>query len=352
MNRTLSLFFLFCIVSTNLFAQNPPDSSINKLNQQLALHFRNNELSKAYPVAEEIVAIQRRLKNLPDLAGSIKNLAIVLSSYDKQLRKELRDSKTAQERRGEILGTKRRFYVTIPALFEEALDIYEKKLKARNLSLAEAKFQYAFYITRYQGEYPRRTYETKKVENLLKDAVEIRKDLLGKDDDLTLFSLITLANFYQDDAVFEKSIALYDIYIRDVNEKHGKKSMYLVPALRQLARFFVAIDNQTEARKIVDQITEITGMKEAFPAQKLDLSLRNKKDVEAKLVLNLPITKYLKKGKWLLVNVEIDEKGRVAKVNSENPNQKDIFKKDVKEKADKEVKKWKFKPFIYKGKPT
>lgn len=346
--RVLLVLFVYSTV----FSQPTNSSEIVNLNEQLALHYKNRELAKAFTVAERILQLLREKNDLEKIATAVKNLAIVMKYYNDELRNELYDGKTSKERKSDIRNIKKNFTKRIPELFKEAIKIYEKKLKSTSLQLAEAKFEYALYLIRFQEKFPDLVYEAEKAEKLFSDALSIREALRGRNDDLTLLTLITGANFNHRSGNFERSAARYQDYIKRVETKYGDKSEFLVPAMRELAKILVAIGNEREGLKLFKRLVGITGKSETLPIYGLDLTLLNKEDALKKLIEDFStFTKYKKKQKWVKVSVKINKKGKVVEAFVDAPSENDIFGKDIREKASKGVKKWKLKPFMYEGRP-
>lgn len=351
--KKVLLSILFVVLLTSVcFTQSSINEEVQTLSQQLLVNYKNGELGKAATIAERIVEIQRKQNNLENLATATKNLAIVLKYYNKELRDEIYEAKTTEERKSEIRVIKKDFTERIPKLFDEAIEIYEKKLKSKNLQLAETQFEYALYLTRFQEKFPDMIYEPEKVEKLFSEALSIREISLGKDNDLTLLTLITIANFNHKSANFEKSASEYQNYVQRVEKKYGEKSEFLVPAMRELAQILIAVGKEKEGLGLFKRLTDITGKSETLLIYGLDLTLLNKEDEVKKLMEDVStVTKYLKKQKWIKVNVRVNEKGKVTEAFVEAPSEKDIFGKDIREKASEDVRKWKLKPFIFEGKP-
>lgn len=317
--------------------------------------YKQGKFGEAINIAEKIVEIQKKDRNQDwqNLAVALKNLVILQKQHDDILYNELRNSNLSEETANKIRFKKSRYYNTIPTLFEEVIGIYTKKLKTENLSSAETEFEFASYLSKTQGIYPGMgSIETEKTEKLYNHALLIRENFLGESDDLTLSTVQQLANFYQNDAEFEKSLPLYQRFIKEIEKKYGKNSQYLLASLRIYEKVMRAIQADEQVELTNKQISDVTGKTEALPEFDLDLTLRNKKDVSAKLSVSPnTITGYLKKEKFLLVNILIDEKGKVIEAKAEETQDKDINGKAVQQKADNDVKNWNFKPFFYNGIP-
>lgn len=333
------LICLFAISS--IFSQNSHPTETQRLNQQVTSLYQQGKFEDAILKAEKIVEIQRNQpnQNWQDLATALKNLAMLQKMHDEVLERNISNPNISENELSEIRMKRVKYYDNIPSLFEEVIKIYDGKLKVENLQLAETKFEFAFFLNQGQGKYPGlRSINTDKVEKLYNHAFSIRENLLGESDNSTLVTILQIANFYQNDAEFEKSLPLYQRFIKRIEQKYGKDSEYLLPALHIYSKLLMAIQLEKEAEEIQKQISTITGKPVPTPEFNLDLTLRNKVNKSAELMEDPnTITKYLKKERFLLVSVLIDEKGKVIELKVSETQDKNIHGKNVKEKAEKEV---------------
>lgn len=347
------LIVIFLLLPTFSFSQTKEISEFEKLNQQVSALYQQSKFEEAITIAEKIVEIQEKDKkgNLSDLATALKNLAILQKSHDKQLGVKLSDSSISKSDRSNLIVKKVKYYDSIPLLFERAIKIYEEELKSENLSLADIKIEYASYISLDQKTLPGMgIVNPDKVEHLYKDSLSIRKKLLGDKNDLTLLNILQIANFYQKDGEFEKSLPFYRNFIKEIETKYSDKSQYLLQPLRAYLQIVTAAKLEQELENIREKISKITGKPETSEFD-LDLTLRNKDNKVEELMKNPnTITGYLKKMKFLLVEVVINENGEVIEAKAADTQDIDIKKKNVQEKAEKTIRNWRFEPFIYDGK--
>lgn len=350
--KRLILLFLFCSLS-NLFihSQTTNSSESQRLNQQVASLYQEGKYEEAIKIAEKIVDIQKSKSDRDwiSLATAISNLAKLQKAHYEALSQMGPAVNLSKEK----YYKKMNYLESIPALFEEVIKIYNKKLKLQDLRLAESQFELASFTNRTQGAFPYLgSTETEKIENLYSKSLAIRERLLGENHDLTLSTVLTIADFYHNDGEFEKSLPLYKQFIEEIEKKYGKDSQYLLLPLRTYGKLLSAIDLKEEFYEVTKQISNITGKSESKSDYILDLSLRNKRNKSTELIEDpSTITSYLKKEKFLMVNVLIDEKGRVVEAKAGETEDRDIKGNDVQKKAEKKVLNWKFKPFIYNGKP-
>jgi len=352
--KNLAALLLFCLfLSSVSYSQINKTSDSQKLNQQVALLYQQGKIGEAVVLAEKIVEIQRKNNNQDwqNLAVALKNLVILQKQHDEILIREVRDPKFSERERNDKRVILSKYYDSIPVLFEEVIEVYTKKLKTENLSLAEIKAEYAAYLSASQGKYPGMgSTDPEKTEKLFEQALSIRKRYLGENDDLTLSTIQQIANFYQNDAKFEKSVPYYRLLIKEIENKYGKNSAYLLTPLRVNAKILRAVNDQVQSEVIEKQISDITGKAEPLAEFDLDLTLRNEKNKSAELMENPnTITSYLKKEKFLRVEVLIDEKGKAIEIKPGATTDKNINGKYVQQQAEKDIKEWKFKPLIFNG---
>ena len=111
-----------------------------------------------------------------------------------------------------------------------------------------------------------------------------------------------------------------------------------------------ALQFDQKAEEISNKISNITGKTISPNDFALDLTLRNKKDESEKLMENPnTITTYLKTIRYLSVEVTVDEKGKVIETKAGKTDDIDINGDKAQEKAEKNIIKWRFKPFVYDG---
>jgi tetratricopeptide (TPR) repeat protein len=339
--------FIFCLVfALNVIAQESESQSITKKSLEL---YQQGKLTEAIEMAEKAVSIEMTLpnKNWDNLANSVFNLALLQKAHYWFLAKDSNRKDITKEQVGKNTGKQIKYSLSIPKNLGQVIDIYENKLKIQSLNLATAKIELGLFENK-NTDTPMFPLE-KDTESLFDSGLQIREKLLGLSDDITISTFFAVADIYEKKGLFEKAITNYEKYVIAIEKKYGTNSQYLLPALRSLVFMWFSTENQKESEAIVTKIESITGKKETPLTYSLDLTLRNKQDEFNKLMIDPnTITTYLKKQKWLLVHVSLDEKGNVIDLSAENPQEKDIFGKDVREKAEKEIRRWKFKPFVYR----
>jgi tetratricopeptide (TPR) repeat protein len=345
MNKTI-FRIIFCLAFVlNVIAQESESQKLTKNSLEL---YQQGKIVEAIELAEKAVSIDMTLpnKNWDDLASSVFNLALLQKEHYWFLAKDSNRQDITKEQVGKNTGKQTKYFLSIPKNLRQVIDIYENKLKVQSLNLATAKIELGLFENK-NTDTPMFPLE-KETESLFDSGLQIREKLLGLSDDITISTFFAVADMYEKKGFFEKAIINYEKYIIAIEKKYGTTSQYLLPALRSLAFISFSTENQKESEGIVSRIESITRKKETRLTYYLDLTLRNTRDEFNKLMIDPnTITTYLKKQKWLLVHVLLDEKGNVIDLNAENPLEKDMFGKDVKEKAEKEVRRWKFKPFVY-----
>lgn len=310
-------------------------------------------MRKPFFLAEKIVGIEKNVpnENLQNLATAMTNLAhLKIEHYHSEMRKSPRKNATKNEA-DKLHNIIVNYPKEINSVFKEVIKIYEKDLKIETNKLILTKLELAQFLIRDANEWNAKSEETKEADKLFYQALSLQEKLFGSNDDATLSLILTVANFSQKNADVEKSLPLYQKFIQLVKKKHGENSPILLPALREYASILVTVERQDEANEIIKKISDISGQIERLPEPTYDLSLRNTEDKFSALMENpKTITTYLKKMKGLYVNVLIDENGRVIEARAGTTQERDIKGKNIQEKAEKEVREWRFKPFLYEGK--
>lgn len=332
-------------------------SEAHKLSLEVSKLFQQGKLEEAIPVSERIVEILRKDKRgwSGELATALKNLFILQKLHFDFLANERENSTESRDEWSDAKWKRVKFnakyWDSIPALYDELAEIYEKKLKTENLDLAEIKFEYASFLASAQGKMAGlRSLKPETAEKILNQSLQIREKLLGESDDLTASTVFKIADFYYKEAEYEKSIPFYLRFTEIIEKKYGEKSEYLLSSYGNYLTILTALQFDQKSEEIRAKISEITGKPEPRLDFDLDLTLRVKEDKSEKLMMDPnTITGYLKTMKFVLVEVTIDEKGKVIEAKAAETQDKNIHGKDVREKAEKDVRQWRFKPFVYDG---
>lgn len=346
----LLLFVVVGSVAASSFAQDVGSSESERLTARAFAHFRNGMINDAISDATRVVEIERSVSGPPEnLAVAIKNQALLQKEHFWILQKIAAEPSTDREVLRVNYEKLRLYRTSIVSLLAEAIELLEKAGKGGSILGADAKFELAWFLYRVPAAGLETSYsKPDAVERLFEDVLETRTRILGETDDATMWAKILFANFYFEQAEFERSLALYRQATAASEKKHPILPTGMLAPLRAQLRILVATDQQGDAVKIRARITKLTGIEEEPP--EMDLSGRSKEDYLKKLIDDpRTITHGLKKQKSLLVRVTIDESGKPISVVAADPKEKDMFGNDVQKKASKEVLKWRFRPFIENG---
>lgn len=363
MGKIVFTLFICLTFSVYIFSQ---ESESQKLTQTSFALYQQGKFDEAISLAEQVVKFEMSspTKNWLNISASLMNLALMKKEHYQILVTDSKRKDISEEVRKKIIEKAISYNESIPDNFQKIIEIYEKNIQVKDIRLANAKIELATFLSKFynnstnirmRSHFAENIKSSKdndifsQIENSFLDGIQIRTKILGEDDDLTLSTILLFANFYQNYADYENSLPLYEKYITTIKGKYGAKSQFLLAGLRSVAAILYSTESESEAKDIVKNIEAITNQTETSFTDSLDLSLRNKEDELYKLVSSAPITTYLKKQKWLLVHISMDENGNVINVLAEDPKEKDMFGKDVKEKAEKSIRDWKFKPFEYQG---
>lgn len=348
MKKIYLILLLFFIGQTSLFSQSARSTESERLTQQVNSLYRERKFPEAVALAEKVVELERKSlhKNWRSLADAILTLAFIETEGFDLLRKEVAEKGHTDDKNWI------KYVSTIEPLFREAIDLYKNKLKDESLLLAKAEFELASFLTKSDEKFPTiRYYKMKDVEEFYGQAIAIRTKLLGEDDDVTMFTIYSAANFYRNNADAENSLLLYKKYLELVERKHGKTSEFLLPALNEAASVLTALKLDDEANRFLDRYKSISGEAPLPPV--FDLTIREGDERIRKWEFDNPSLNYfgtqVTRAKWLMVHVELDEKGNVVDAQAEDPHEKTRGGKDAKKKAEKDIRKLRFRPVSYQG---
>jgi tetratricopeptide (TPR) repeat protein len=361
MKRTVIILLLYIFFAPSSFSQIKQETESAKLTRQVFTLYQLGKFDEAIPLATKIVEIERNSqnKNLSDLATAMTNLArLKIEHYNSIIKKPSTLVPDKVEVTGKDKAYADRIYnlivnypKEIKSLLKNVIMIYKEDLQIEPPQLVSVKLELAQFLNRSDNEWKLQLEEIKEAEELFYQALSLQEKMFGLEHDTTISTILMVANFNQKNADIEKSLPLYQKFIRLVEKKYGVNSKILLPALREYVSILVTTEQENEAVEVVKKISEISGQSEKTPSADYDLSLRNLED-KVSMLMKDPntITRHPKKQKGLYVNVLIDEKGNVLEAKTENTQEKDFKGKNLQEKASKDVFTWKFRPLIYDGK--
>lgn len=349
-NPYLFAVFVITFAAASTIAQPGTESESQRLTKSAFALFQEGKVDQAVSIADQVVSIENNKPNpnQQNLAAALLNLARLKKEHYWILRKDLAEPNISREAHIASDAKRRNYSNEIVALLKQVIEIYETKIKTDSDQLALAKFELAQFadrvgnfvlVSRGKGD------GAEQIQTLYTEALVMRQKLLGDSDDLTIYTMFSLAAFVDSRAEIEKSLPLYENYVKLVEAKHGSSSKYLLSAFRALGRLYVTISDQIKADEIKARIEAVTGQAEAAPQADMDLTRRSKTDFLAKLMAD-PSTISLgtKLQRSLVVQVEIDEKGKVVHLSVPDTGERDMFGDSIRRKALKDVKNWEFRP--------
>jgi tetratricopeptide (TPR) repeat protein len=344
--KKLTLTIIICTVSVfSVFSQNDSQTELDKLYKEAGVLFRQGKIDKAIEIAEKIVKIEKKTSDTSEsYADAITNLAILqteklrtrqsetLTRISNQPSVERQRAILARDENNESAGN-------TEDLFREALKIYNKKSVVETTQTATIKGQLAWVINNFRGkqltsveEIRLRIYE---VESLYMQSITLYEKTLGKDSELTLRTYIEFADFYLKYVNFEKALPWYESYQTEIETKFGKDSKLLLKCLRPTARILTMSERRTEVAEIKQRISKLAGRTEEITPN-FDLTLRSKD------LLNQHLNgKELKKGKIIIVDILVDETGKIIEATAKTNDKSD------KQKVETETLKLTVRPFNY-----
>lgn len=345
---------LIALSTCHFHAQTPTNSESQRLTAQALESFRSGKHEDAIATATRVVAIERAAPSLnhESLAIALMNLALLQREHFWVIRKVGKDT-TNRETLRYVSEKTQAYAISIVKLLEESINLFEKNVGAGSLAAAQAKLELASFVHLVPLAAHKTKYtKAENIEALIREVIDTRTSQLGADSDETVGAKIMLGNVLFERAEYEQSLALYNEAIASTEKSHKTLPEGLVPALRAVLKILSATEQPTLAEQARRKISDITRSVEQMPASDLDLSKRAEEDPIRKVIRD-PST--IREGTMIqrsvLVNVTLDEQGRVLEVRAEDPHEKDMFGKSVKEKAEKEIPKWRFRPFVEKGVP-
>lgn len=399
MKKTLQVTVLSLFLSFLAFAQgNLQSNEFGDLSNQISPAITIKEINNVVSKAEDMYKNKNK-----QFSADAENLA--KTAYDFAiLRKRIFDALNEKfpislfsfsvKERMEFLKLRSVNAEKLEDLLKRSIKIYEQELKIENVTLAIAKFELAKFkgshirLSSKSSDWKTLTEELNEIQNLYLEAFALLEKLLSKNDEIVLTVAYHLADSYVQNANFEKALPYYEKFITGISEKYGQKSEALLPILRSCAAIWQMLDRKDLVEKLSRQILEITGRKEDISEKLLYLSPRAKsfkyKGIDrttGRIVNSMPIGirqggtdfevadfdtvnsirgrpeaqsprfKYIipgeskiKLSKVIRVFIIVDIDGKVIEANAKADDLK------LKEKIEKEVKRWEFRPFVYEGK--
>jgi len=331
------------------YAQVKPQTESQRLTDETLTLVREKRYDDAIRTAEQAVKLERNRSplNRNSLAAGLMNLARLIRLRQQQS-SEIRKQNFSKSPLSTIEWVNL-LADRLEQIYREAIELYGRDSN-NSTQQATAMFELADY-TSFDRDLMRSDGDRfRKTEQLYLDALELLERSYGVADERALSGTSLLADFYRDVGEFEKSLPLYLKFITGVETKIGKNSKALEPALLSAAEILSGSFQTEQAESYVQRLTDISGKPQVLPEYSLNLTSRTKQDHESKMMGDSrTIRTYLKTLKWLPVNVTVDENGKVISAEPEPTSEVDIDGRNVRDRAQKEVRDWKFKPFSIDG---
>lgn len=399
MKKTLQVIVLPLFLSFLALAQgNLESNEFGDLSNQISPAVTLKEINEVVSKGEEIYKNKNKQfgSDAEDLAKTSFDFAMLRKRIFDALNEKLTNSmfRFSGEERMEFLKLYSKNAEKLEDLLKGTIKIYEQELKIENVTLAIAKFELARSKGSYKlasgksSDWKTRIEELNEIQNLYLGAFALLEKLLSKNDEMILTVAYHLADSYVHSGDFEKALPYYEKVITGISEKYGRKSEALLPRLRSSVAIWQMLDRTDLVEKLSSQILEITGRKEDISETLLDLSARAKSfkykgidrtlgrisnsmpigirqggtDFEAadfdtvnsirgrpegqppRFKYIIPGESKVKLSKVIRAFIVVDIDGKVIEAKAKTDDLK------IREKIEKEVKKWEFKPFVYEGK--
>lgn len=366
MPRFFYSLILVLIFTLSSFSQ---DSNLSEKRKELTAKVVNSlqggKLDDAIEAGENLVKLEESIKSsdtvsytnaLLNLARMKRDVFIILTDQSLNGKIESRNLSAANKKARESARQADDFY-------HHALQLNENGGRAETAQTADIKGELGWLIYNYAPS--KQNIDVS--EKFLLESIALNEKVRGKDAEQTLFEVLKAGDFYNQWDNYEKALPFYERYIQTIEKTQGRNSPTLVNALRPLAKILFTTFQEQEAQDVVKRIEEITKKSEEMPRPDLDFHLRSKDSVAMtmKLIpiyqeemknframlkaqnrtLNSNNISQVSKLQRVLVNVEVDEEGKVTKAIADN----DTKDKKLAQRAEKEVSKWFVRPFFYNG---
>jgi tetratricopeptide (TPR) repeat protein len=397
----------FCLLLTSpIFSQKSKPDELQSLYKQIPVLLEQDKLDEVIVSAERIVEIEKQggAENMVNYSTALMNLALwrkqrLLQGQAVRLDAPSKDGKNRGEDWNVVGKAYKKASRSAANDFEDTMQIFEQLIKILQTEvkdppqLATAQSELAALYCMRPGD-----ESLDQAENLFLQALDVREKSLGGDSDSVLTLVFKIAVFYYYTADFEKFVPLAERYISATEARYGKTDKRLVPALRLQVLFFAAINRTAELEATINRIASITGQPEApletgsivlgRGASKLDTSIGGRpvyysrassytqnptfyyasgtrvgydRDLRGNVYRGREYTDLpsinssfgdvqmappiRRRAVFVAVSFTIDAAGQVAEVFPQTADEK------LKKKVVERVKKWKFKPFVYKNQP-
>lgn len=289
MNRSLArsviLFFVVFLTASGALAQ----SEAQRLTAKLLEHYQRGELDAALPIAEEIVAIERR--NVPvsstNLTSSIENLAQIRLARVKRSMAELRSPEMKPEKALATVTLLRQDAASVEASLREALQLSESS--SGNLQQqVSLRTNLAWLL---YNHIPAESNQSIGFDKESRDKLEMQQKALyvGRFDEArTLYTQaakdstgsaaiganFNLAEFETAMGNFEASLPLYSKVIADAEKLLGMSDPQLMGPYEAYLKALIAAGQQDQAYEILSKIVSLSGKSTQYPKTLLNLTYR------------------------------------------------------------------------------
>ncbi len=346
------------------FGQNKSiDSGI--LNQQIAALYRQGKFDDAIPIAEKVVANEKKAaKNTENHALALANLAQLYKEKAKLIRSRM--AQIDARDRFRAAQTSRDAADSAKKLYREALDIYRSISGDESAAAASAKGELAWVVYNFlvSDSIRESREQIDEAEKLYTESIATQDKLSSTPTELLLRTNLNFADFYMRYVNFEKAIPLYERYLAGEESKYGPRSEGLLPALRAFVKIYSITSRDDDAKAMTDRISGITGKHEGLDIDYPALTVRSRgiakvkadgfvstdfSDLDAsfssaRASTNAITPRNQYSMKTLAVNVVVNENGDVIDAKAATLSK---YSKQIEEAAMAS----KIRPFSYKGVP-
>lgn len=379
MKAAFASILLIPFFSVLLLAQPTQQTESQKLTNQISALYKEGKLDEAIPLAERVIKLQKNAeqKNYRDLSLALLNLATLKKEKGKRLRQ------TQGKERADAMRQSFDYMEGAESALNDVLDIQEKYFNSQTAEMAVAKGEIAWLL--WNNLYPgRRNVNAQKrvsdAEKLYLESIVEKEKLLGPASFSTLATMMDLGEYYLWRLELEKAYPVFQKYVGLAETTKGVDQRQLEFPLNIMTQIQVSTGGQKQASALWNKLSKITGKTDNLPEANLNLSKRRMINGNSDVVTVMerpitgaviipgvvadgpimrsppdailrsdladilgPVALGVRSNKLARVKILIDEQGIVEEATA------DVTDEKIKAKAEKDVLKWKFRPFVMDG---
>lgn len=345
-NFTLSFAAILLVFST-LFAQ----ETKKDLTEKSALLYQQGDFEKAVEAAEKVVKLEKneKSKETNSYTNALLNLARINQGYILALQNKADASDLSDSKKTDLSRKTSEIVADTETLLRQILKLNEDGGRDQTTQNADAKRELAALVQNYNPAKPTVMSARARIdeaENLLAESLTTYEQVKGKDDEKTLAVVLQNGDFYYRYANFEKALPFYERYIQTAENARGTSYPDLAETLRRYEAILFTTFQDSKADEALNKIEKITGKKEQANPVNLSLNLRSGDAVAfgaRTMQASRGNVRPFSGATVISVKVVVEENGKIVEAIADSKD------KDLRARAEKEISKWRVRPFTYQG---